>query len=135
MKSTNYFITFIQVADDCPVISGEIPPEKSNKTVANMQFEMILSNPYKYTSDDVIFHVFAQKNGIPKSELTGEREKFFSKGQACLRCSPLTKRYGWGVHNNAEGKIAIYPIDSIEYKKFKNDENLKHVKAMRSKRA
>jgi Family of unknown function (DUF6157) len=40
--STNYLNTFIEVADDCPASIGEIPPTKGdNKTVANIQFEMI----------------------------------------------------------------------------------------------
>jgi hypothetical protein len=47
----------------------------------------------------------------------------------------LTKRYGWGIHNNTEGKIALYGVGSIEYQKFKDDKNLKIVKAMRSKKA
>lgn len=137
IHTTNYKDTFIEVAEDCPVSSAEIPPLKGEeKTAAVIQFEMVSNNPYKFTSDDVVFQVFAEKNKIKsKSQLTSEREKFYSKGQPCLRSSPLTKRYGWGVHNNAEGKVAIYAIDSMEYKKFAKDKNLAHVKAMRSKRA
>lgn len=135
MKTTNYTNTFIEVAEDCSAKSAEIPPLKgSEKTAANIQFEMIIENPYHYTSDDVLFTVYATKNNISKRELDNEKEKFFSKGQACFRSSPLTKRYGWGVHNDAEGKIAIYALGSTEYKKLSKDKNLKHVKAMRAKR-
>jgi len=134
MKTTNYINTFIEVADDCPVNEAEIPPEKAEKTVATLQFDMVYERPYQYTSDDVIFHAYAQKNKLRKDELAQEREKFFSKGQACMRASPLTKRYGWGVHNNEEGKIAIYPIESEEYQKLKTDTSLAHTKGMKSKR-
>jgi hypothetical protein len=135
MKTTNYIDTFIEVAEDCPIRLGETPPNKgAEKTAANIQFEMIYDNPYKYTSDDVLFHVFVQKNKIASKSVASEREKFFSKGQACFRSSPLTKRYGWGVHSNAEGKIAIYGADTVEYKKFLKDKTLNHVKAMKSKR-
>lgn len=134
MHTTNYLNTFIEVADDCPTQSAEIPPQKKeDKTVATMQFDMIMAHPYRYTSDDVIFHVFATKNNRTDN-LERERELFFSKGQPCFRSSPLTKRYGWGLHNNAEGKIAIYPVESVEYQQFVKDEGLKKVKAMRSKR-
>ena len=134
MHTTNYLNTFIEVADDCPTQSAEIPPQKKeDKTVATMQLDMILAHPYRYTSDDVIFHVFATKNNRTDN-LERERELFFSKGQPCFRSSPLTKRYGWGVHNNTEGKIAIYPVESDEYQQFVKDEGLKKVKAMRSKR-
>ena len=136
MHTTNYINTFIEIADDSPTSTAQIPPLKGeNKTAANIQFEMIIDHPYKYTSDDVLFIVFAIKNNIPKSHLKEEREKFFSKGQPCMRASALTKRYGWGVHANEEGKIALYGADSDEYKKFVKDKKLQHVKAMRSKKA
>ncbi|HEU4553951.1 MAG TPA: DUF6157 family protein [Chitinophaga sp.] len=135
MHTTNYFNTFIEIAEDSHTSIPEVPPLKGgNKTAANLQFEMVIDHPYKYTSDDVLFHVFAVKNNISKGDLKAEREKFFSKGQPCLRASPLTKRYGWGVHANEAGKIALYGVDSDEYKKLAKDKTLQHVKAMRSKR-
>lgn len=136
MHTTNYYDTFIQIAEDCPITTAEVPPVKAgDKTIANLQFDMIIDNPYKYTSDDVIFHGYAIKNKITgKVALTDARETFFSKGQPCMRASALTKRYGWGVHSNAEGKIAIYAADSGEYKKFAKDKTLKQLKAMKSKR-
>jgi hypothetical protein len=135
IHTTNYRDAFIQVAEDCPVEAAEIPPVKSaGKTMANIQFEMVSENPYKYTSDDVLFHCYALKNEVPKSELKEARENFFSKGQACFRSSPLTKRYGFGVHANEKEKIALYPVESKEYKAFSKDKKLKVVKAMRSKR-
>jgi hypothetical protein len=63
-----------------------------------------------------------------------ERAKFFSKGQACLRSSSLTKTYGWGIHLNNEGMAAIYSADSEEYKKYSEYKKLNHLKAMRNKR-
>jgi hypothetical protein len=131
--TTNYLNTFIEVADDCPTTLGEIPPTKGdNKTVANIQFEMINKNPYKYTSDDVLFQVFALKNDLTESELEKAREQFFSKGQPCFRASPLTKRYGWGVHNDKDGKIALFGLESEEYQKLSKNNELKVVKAMKS---
>lgn len=135
MHSTNYTNTFIQVADDCPVTTAQSPPLKGGaKTVACLQFELVLQHPYQYTSDDVLFQVHAIKNNISPTGLDAARQSFFSKGQACLRCSPLVRRYGWGFHHNAEGKVAAYGVESAEYKKFSNDKSLKQVKAMRSKR-
>ena len=102
--------------------------------MANIQFDMIRSQPYTFTSDDVIFNTFAVKNDIANSELVSEREKFFSKGQPCMRASPLTKSYGWGVHCNIDGKLALIGMETDAYEQFVNDESLEHVKAMRSKR-
>jgi Family of unknown function (DUF6157) len=135
MHTTNYYNTFIEIADDCPISAAEIPPVKGeNLSVANVQFDMIMANPYKYTSDEVLFTIFAQRNGVD-GNMEQERAAFFSKGQACLRASPLAKRYGWGIHHDAEGKVALYPAESIEYQQFAESEALKHTKGMRSKRA
>jgi hypothetical protein len=136
MKTTNYNNTFIAIAEDCPVSRAEIPPLKGEeKTAANIQYEMLANSPYQYTSDDVLFHVYAIKHKIKGNQQLREgREQFFSKGQPCFRSSPLTKRYGWGVHNDEQGKIAIYPVESPEYKRFLKDKSLQHTKAMRSKR-
>lgn len=135
MHSTNYFNTFIEIAEDCPIQSGEMPPQKGDKkTVANLQFDMLYEHPYVHNSDDVLFSVFAQRKEFVKEELPEQREHYFSKGQPCFRASPLTKRYGWGIHSDANGKIAMYSADSKEYKKMVADPSIKKVKAMRSKR-
>jgi Family of unknown function (DUF6157) len=133
--TTNYYNTFIEIAEDCPVLIGEIPPiNAKTKTVANIQFELINNNPYQFTSDDILFQVYAHKKDLSNFELNEAREEFFSKGQPCFRASPLTKRYGWGVHYDKDGKIAIYAANSPEYEKFSKDENLKVIKAMKSKK-
>ena len=135
MTTTNYYNTFIEIADDCPVAAAEVPPlKKDTPSVANLQFDMIMANPYVYTSDEVIFSIHALRNGIVNN-LEEERAAFFAKGQACLRASPLSKRYAWGTHHDGEGKVALYPAESVEYQRFMNDLALKHTKAMRSKRA
>ncbi|PXV61974.1 hypothetical protein CLV62_12317 [Dysgonomonas alginatilytica] len=134
-KSTNYYNTFIEVSEDCFLEKAEIPIERASKeTIATIQFYRIKENPYIYTSDEIIFHIYASKNEIGADDIEEEKTQFFSKGQPCLRCSPLPKRYGWGIHYNAEGRIAIYAIESDEYSKLKADTTLKHLKAMRSSR-
>jgi hypothetical protein len=136
MKSTNYFNTLIEIAEDCPADSGEIPPLKGDKkSIANLQFEMLRDHPYEFTSDDILFSVFATRKEIPDEELVNQRAIFFSKGQPCFRSSPLTKRYGWGIHSNEEGKIALVGVDSETYQKLLVDGSVKKTRAMRSKRA
>ena len=133
IHTTNYTDTFIQIADDCPATEAEIPPIKNDrKSIATIQFDIVNKNPYKYTSDDVLFEVHAKRTNLKKVELKKAREDFFSKGQPCFRTSPLTKRYGWGVHHNHEGKIALYGCETSEYKKFLKDKKIKIVKAMKS---
>ena len=95
---------------------------------------MIHDHPYRHTSDDVIFEVYADRHEIPPEDRPAAREVFFSKGQACLRASDLGKRYGWGVHNDAEGRIAAYGVESAEDAWFMTDGSVTVTQAMRSKR-
>jgi len=133
IHTTNYFNTFIEVADDTKAYSGTKPPEKGDKkTIAQAQFEMVALHPYMYSSDDVFFQVFADRNDLTTSEYKHAREQFFSKGQPCFRTSPLTKIYGFGVHSNKEGKIALYGMETEEYQRFLADDSIKKVKAMKS---
>ena len=130
--TTNYIDTFIQVAEDCPASSGEVPPLKGGKeTIASIQFELC-KEPYRHTSDEVLFRVYARRNDLTGAELQEAREQFFSKGQPCLRASPLTKRYGWGVHSDKDGKVALYGCETAEYTRLSEDTSLKVVRAMRS---
>lgn len=130
--TTNYFDTFIEVAEDTKVDCGTKPPTKKTMTVAEMQYELVAKNPYKFTSDDIFFQVFADRKDLTKEEYKQAREEFFSKGQPCFRASPLTKTYGFGVHNDKNGKVALYGMDTEEYQNFLNDTKIKKVKAMRS---
>ncbi len=135
MHSTNYSNTFIEIAEDCPATTGEFPPVKGEKkSVANLQFDMLFEHPYQYTSDDVLFTVFAIRKEVGRGEMEEQRQQYFSKGQPCFRASPLTKRYGWGIHSNEEGKISMYGAETEEYKQLVENETIKKVKAMRSKR-
>lgn len=136
MGTTNYFNTLIEIAADCPVKAEEVPPVKEDKkSVANLQFEMLFDNPYRFTSDDVLFAVFATRKEVPEDEMEEKRQQFFSQGQPCFRASPLTKRYGWGIHSNEEGKIAMYGSDTETYRKLVADESVKKRKAMSTKRS
>ena len=130
--TTNYFDTFIEVADDTKATCGMRPPSKDKKTVAEMQYELISKNPYKYTSDDIFFQVFADKNDLIQAEYKQARELFFSKGQPCFRASSLTKTYGFGIHSDNNGKIALYGMETDEYRNFLVDNKIKKIKAMKS---
>lgn len=134
IHSTNYFDTFIEVAEDTKADFGTIPPSKEKKTVAEMQYELIAKNPYKFSSDDIFFQVFADRNDLTMAEYKKAREQFFSKGQPCFRASPLTKTYGYGVHSDSNGKVALVGMETDEYQKFLVDKNIKKVKAMKSSR-
>lgn len=130
------FDAFIQVADDCLAQTAAQPPVSDKApSVAALQYALIAEHPYELTSDDVLFEVHAERRAIPEDERDAAREQFFSKAQACLRSSPLGKRYGWGIHHDADSRVALVPLGSEEYAALASDPTIKQVKAMRSKRA
>ena len=132
----NYYDTLIEVADDCPAMKAQVPQAKGgNKTKAVVEHELLVKHPYTYTEEDIAFEVYAVLHDIPKASRPKEREKFSSKGHPHLRVSALAKRYGWGMHNNAEGKIALVAVESAEYKRLMKDPRIIKIKAFRSKRA
>lgn len=135
IHSTNYYNTLITPAEDCPVDKGTIPPIKGDKmSIANYQFDIIKGHPFSFTSDEVIFKVFAIRNDILEKNYATEKEKFFSKGQPCLRTSPLTKNYGWAILHDASGKIKLIDSSSEEYLTLLEDPTIKKTAAMKSKK-
>jgi hypothetical protein len=135
MHSTNYQGTLIAIAEDSSAERGTMPPEKAeNPSVASRTWRMIADHPYEYTSDDVIFTVWADRQGIAEEDREVAREEFFSRGRACLRASDLGKKYGWGIHHDTEGRVAVFGVESDEYRAFIESGDVQVVKAMRSSR-
>jgi len=137
--SLNYTNTFISVAEDSKVDVGTVPKRKEGKsTIAEVQFHLLVEQPYQFTQEDVLFQSSSAMRENP--ELSAEERKelraeFFSKSQACLRASPMGKTYGWGIHFNAEGFAAAYGVETREYQEYAADKSLYQTRAMRSKRA
>lgn len=136
----SYINTFIKVSPDCPVTSSVVPQYKtSNKPIHVIQYELLTGQPYQYTHEQLLFEVHIRHKNIPAEELALHRQQIwdalFSKSHACLRASALPKRYGWGVHYDAEGKIAIYGMETPEYERFvQSGQEITLLNGMRSRR-
>jgi len=137
--SHQYFDTFISVAPDYQGETAKVPKPRGNaKTVAEMQYEMLIDDPFTYTQEDVLFDIWLARQDLgdlAADEVAQLRRDFFGKGQACLRASPLTKTHGWGVVFDSEGRAALCAIESPEYSSHASDDSLTQLAAMRSKRA
>jgi hypothetical protein len=79
--------------------------------------------------------VHATRRNIDAADRAEAREAFFAKDQACLRSSPLGKRYGWGIHHDSDGRVALVPLGSPECDALAGDPAVEQRRAMRSKRA
>ena len=142
MERVDYVDTFIAVAEDAVSTSGSVPPKNADApSVAWRMFEMISEHPYRHTSCDVIFEVFADRLGIPEERRELARAEFYSRGRACLRSSELAKRYGWGIHADGEGRVGLVGVETAEYAVFASGRDprsgrpVKVLRAMRSSRA
>jgi hypothetical protein len=118
MEPVDYVNTFITVAPDSSANQGVTPPARPDPSITERTLAMIGEHPYLYTSGDVIFTVWADRRDLPEAEREQARREFYSKGQACLRSSDLGKRYGWGIHADADGRVAAYGVESPEYQAF-----------------
>ena len=133
MHSTNYRNTLITVSPDTSADQAHIPDRPG--TIAALQYALLANHPYAMTSDDLIFEVHAIRSGIDEAKRQEARTQFFSRGQACLRSSPLVKQFGWGIHHDDSGRIALVAIGSPEYEALLERSDVSVVSGMRSKRA
>lgn len=131
--STNYYDTLITIAPDSPTRKS-IVPDLTKASVASQQYQWITEQPYSLTSDDVIFRRVAEKEGISEADRSAAQKEYFQKGRACLRTSPLAKQYGWGIHADAEGRIALVAAESDEYAELSSNDHVKKIAAMKRSR-
>ncbi len=116
----SYTNTFIEAADDCPEATGIVPPVRGDKpSVAVLEYELLSKHPYKYTHEDLLFIVHVTRLGLTPADLKQRGKQIhaelFAKPHACMRASPLPKRYGWGIHHDDQGRIGIISRGSPDY--------------------
>jgi hypothetical protein len=130
-------VTFlVRIAADCPEASGIEPICRGGKKPVHLiQLELLLGQPHHFTHEALVVEselLREPSTGETRAEVLGRVRE---KPLACLRCSPLAKRYGWGFHFDGEGKIGIHPAGSGNYRSLAVDPRLNQVAAMRNKRA
>lgn len=130
--TTNYTNSFIAVSPDTEVETG-LEPKAG--TIAAEQLRRLRADPYGYTSDELLFVIQADRNGLAVEDRDAAWRVFQEKPMACLRASALVKQYGWGIHHDAEAKVAAYAVDSDVYRELSVRDDLKQFRGMRSKRA
>lgn len=133
--------TFVLVAPDCPLSTAVVPTSRGPiATVAMIQYELLTTRPYLLTLEDLIFATHARRNGLSDAEarLRSDeiRASLFAKPHPCMRASLLPKTFGWGVHHDGEGRMALFGVESAAYRRFASGavEGVEIVAAMRSKR-
>lgn len=123
VAARNYYETFIQVAADCPVSEAVVPSStRPQRTIPQIEYDLLVRHPYEYMQEEFLFAVHTQRLGLSKEEVASQREvlwkQFFIKSRACLRTSVLPKKFGWGFHFDAKGRVALVAMESELYEEL-----------------
>lgn len=133
MHTTDYTDTLILPAPHTKAQTATAPPAGKG-SIAELQYERLSAGDYVWTSDDLIFDAHCQRKGIAEADRPAARAQFFSKGQPCLRTSPLAKTYGWALHFDSAGRIALLPMGSERVAELEADPAVTVRAAMKSSR-
>ena len=133
MHTTNYINTLIEVSEDCPAETGMVPPRPGS--IAAIQYRLVSAQPYRFTSDELLTAVAAIRQNRETADWPAVMAELFARPQACLRASPLVKTYGWGVHHDDKGRVALVARDSGLYRQLQADPAIAKTRGMRAKRA
>jgi hypothetical protein len=131
--ATGYRNAFITLSPDCPVAAGQVP--RQAMSIAGLEHALLIDRPYHYAADDLILTVHRRHKDIGDDELDAFRAFLFAKSQPCMRLSMLTKRWGWGVHYDEEGRMALYGAETQEYRRLAMRTDLRVMAARPARRA
>lgn len=114
----------ILVAANCPVNKGTEPPDdRKSKTISRIKFELLTAKPYEFTEEEFfknVHHVIRNKSDLKiKSYLLARVQ--------------LARQWGWGIHRDSNGKLALVGWETPEYRRLKNDPSVKQTRAYRAR--
>ena len=113
----------IVIAQDSPAMRSEEPPDNgATKTISRVQYEVLAENPYKFSEREFYHEVHVVRRG--RSDLRIENYN--------IKRLALVKRYGWGIHRNSDGKLALVVCESNRYRELLADSLVKKTKAYRN---
>ncbi|MBA3390336.1 MAG: GIY-YIG nuclease family protein [Rubrobacter sp.] len=122
--STSAREELIEIAADSHVIRSEEPPYGgTGKTIARVSYEVLAENPYVFSEPEFYHEVHVIRRKRPDLRI----ESYNIKKLA------LVKNFGWGIHRNKDGKLALVPCESERYKELLADQLVKKTKAYRNR--
>ena len=125
----------IHPAPDCPAQTATRPDMSAqSRSRAVIEYSLLEGSPYGFDHKTFTYLVH-QEMAAERRKLALDFATFHQKGQPCMRASPLTKRLGWGVHYDAEGKLALLDPQSAGFKRLAATPDLPQKPALRNKRA
>ena len=122
--SRPYREELIEVAEDCPVDHAVEPPnDRPNRTRARIAYEILSEHPYQYTEIEFFHELDVVRRNKPNAKIESYQ----------IKRSPLVQTYGWGIHRNQQGKLALVAMESDRYRELQG--TVKRTKSYRKSRA
>lgn len=98
--------TLIQIASTS-VKQSTVPISKSGKkTEAILLYEVLINNPYRFKQNELFAEVYFKIKQKPHLKI----ETYM------MQRSELCSLFGWGIHGDEEGRLALVPSESDMYK-------------------
>jgi len=84
------------------------PVSKNQKiTVTTTLFDVLINHPYQYKQSEVFYEVHITRLKKDPNSLKMESYK--------LQRSELCSLWGWGIHGDSKGRLALIPVESKKY--------------------
>ena len=112
----------ITVADKCPANHGMEPTtNRAEKTITMHQYDVLTEMPYQLTYKQLKEEVHRTRRG---KEFTDEQLETYM-----MKRSELCKIYGWGVHEDKNGTLALVGCETKEYRRLVRKPGVERKKA------
>ena len=91
--------------------------------IVMIEYEELSNNPYKYTYEELKHRVHIERRGKKLGELKLDSYR--------LTRSQFLKKWGWGIHIDRNGKLALVGCETSKYKQLLNDTSVDKKRAYR----
>ena len=113
----------ILIATKCSMKRGTKPvSNREQPTIAMHQYDVLTEMPYQLTYKQLKEEVHRTRRG---KEFTDEQLETYM-----MKRSELCKIYGWGVHEDKNGKLALVGCETKEYRRLLRKPGVQRVKAL-----
>lgn len=124
VASTSPLEELIEVAADSSATRSEEPHDGGTaKTIARISYEVLTESPYKFSEREFYHEVHVVRRKRPDLRIKNYN----------IKRSPLVKNYGWGIHRNSDGKLALIARESNRYEDLFANPLVKKTKAYRNR--
>lgn len=99
--------------------------KRAHQTITQIYFEELIRNPYGFTEEELRHRVHVELR---------KRRDLKLKSYSIKR-SELLKKYGWGLHVDSAGRLALVGCDGKRYKELTRNPRVLKISGYRTRKA